>query len=110
VGTLIDRRGAARHILRADEYDRRSGKPLGANLGEISRHDARRCAARARHHVSQRSRSLDLSINRSAHGIGEIGITGVAPAIASAVYHATGVRVRNLPIKIVDLIAPKGQS
>jgi xanthine dehydrogenase YagR molybdenum-binding subunit len=31
-------------------------------------------------------------------GIGEIGITGVAAAIANAVYHATGVRVRDLPI------------
>jgi len=31
-------------------------------------------------------------------GIGEIGIVGMAAAIANAVYHATGVRVRNLPI------------
>src|SRR5262249_30849600 len=31
-------------------------------------------------------------------GAGEIGITGVAAAIASAVYHATGIRVRELPI------------
>jgi xanthine dehydrogenase YagR molybdenum-binding subunit len=31
-------------------------------------------------------------------GIGEIGIVGAAPAIANAVYHATGVRVRELPI------------
>jgi len=31
-------------------------------------------------------------------GIGEIGITGVAAAIANAVYHATGIRVRDLPI------------
>ena len=31
-------------------------------------------------------------------GIGEIGITGVAAAVANAVYHATGVRVRDLPI------------
>jgi xanthine dehydrogenase YagR molybdenum-binding subunit len=31
-------------------------------------------------------------------GIGEIGITGVAAAIANGVYHATGVRVRDLPI------------
>jgi xanthine dehydrogenase YagR molybdenum-binding subunit len=31
-------------------------------------------------------------------GIGEIGITGVAAAIANAVYHATGKRVRELPI------------
>ena len=33
-----------------------------------------------------------------ARGLGEIGITGVAPAIANAIYHATGVRVRDLPI------------
>jgi xanthine dehydrogenase YagR molybdenum-binding subunit len=31
-------------------------------------------------------------------GVGEIGITGVAGAIANAVYHATGNRVRSLPI------------
>ena len=31
-------------------------------------------------------------------GIGEIGIVGVAAAIANAVYHATGIRVRELPI------------
>ncbi|MCE7065947.1 xanthine dehydrogenase family protein molybdopterin-binding subunit [Dyadobacter sp. CY326] len=31
-------------------------------------------------------------------GVGEIGIIGVAGAIANAVFHATGVRVRNLPI------------
>jgi xanthine dehydrogenase YagR molybdenum-binding subunit len=31
-------------------------------------------------------------------GTGEISITGVAPAIANAVYHATGIRVRDLPI------------
>jgi xanthine dehydrogenase YagR molybdenum-binding subunit len=33
-----------------------------------------------------------------AKGIGEIGITGLAAAIANAVYHATGRRVRDLPI------------
>ena len=33
-----------------------------------------------------------------AKGIGEIGIVGTAAAIANAVYHATGVRVRDLPI------------
>jgi xanthine dehydrogenase YagR molybdenum-binding subunit len=33
-------------------------------------------------------------------GIGEIGITGVAAAIANAVYNATGVRVRELPITL----------
>ncbi|HTW86183.1 MAG TPA: xanthine dehydrogenase family protein molybdopterin-binding subunit [Candidatus Sulfotelmatobacter sp.] len=41
----------------------------------------------------------DLAFNPlGVRGIGEIGITGVAAAIANAVYHATGVRVRDLPI------------
>jgi xanthine dehydrogenase YagR molybdenum-binding subunit len=42
-----------------------------------------------------------------ARGIGEIGLAGVAPAIAAAVYHATGVRVRELPIRIEDLLQSK---
>jgi CO/xanthine dehydrogenase Mo-binding subunit len=37
-------------------------------------------------------------------GLGEIGIVGVAAAVANAVYHATGVRVRKLPITLADLI------
>jgi xanthine dehydrogenase YagR molybdenum-binding subunit len=33
-----------------------------------------------------------------AKGIGEIALVGVAPAIANAVYNATGKRIRQLPI------------
>lgn len=39
-----------------------------------------------------------------ARGAGEIGITGLAAAIANAVHHATGVRVRSLPIGPADLL------
>ena len=39
-----------------------------------------------------------------ARGIGEIGLTGCASAIANAVYHASGVRVRELPIRIENLL------
>lgn len=50
----------------------------------------------------------DLIVNEyGARGIGEIGMAGVAPAITSAVYHATGVRVRELPIRIEDLLQSK---
>jgi xanthine dehydrogenase YagR molybdenum-binding subunit len=38
-------------------------------------------------------------------GVGEISICGVAPAIANAVYHATGKRLRELPITIDQLLA-----
>jgi xanthine dehydrogenase YagR molybdenum-binding subunit len=41
----------------------------------------------------------DLNFNAlGVRGIGEIGITGVAAAVANAVYHASGRRVRDLPI------------
>ncbi len=33
-----------------------------------------------------------------AKGIAELALVGVAPAVANAVYHATGKRVRDLPI------------
>jgi xanthine dehydrogenase YagR molybdenum-binding subunit len=39
-----------------------------------------------------------------AHGIGEIGITGVGAAVANAIYNATGKRVRELPITLDKLL------
>jgi xanthine dehydrogenase YagR molybdenum-binding subunit len=39
-----------------------------------------------------------------ARGIGEIGITGVGAAVANAVYNATGIRVRDLPITLDKLM------
>src|SRR5262249_54619122 len=38
-------------------------------------------------------------------GVGEIGVTGSAGAVANAVWHATGVRVRTFPITLDALIA-----
>jgi xanthine dehydrogenase YagR molybdenum-binding subunit len=35
-----------------------------------------------------------------AKGVGEIGITGVAASIANAVFHATGKRIRDLPLRV----------
>jgi xanthine dehydrogenase YagR molybdenum-binding subunit len=47
----------------------------------------------------------DLALNSiGARGIGEIGLVSVAPAITNAVFHATGVRVRDLPVRIEDLL------
>ncbi|MHB0776115.1 xanthine dehydrogenase family protein molybdopterin-binding subunit [Halomonas sp. WWR20] len=47
----------------------------------------------------------DFNFNEfGARGIGEIGITGVAAAVANAVYHATGKRFRELPITIAKLL------
>jgi xanthine dehydrogenase YagR molybdenum-binding subunit len=81
--------------------DHRSGRTLNANLAEyhipvnadvpsleallIDEHDP---------HVNA------LGIK----GVGEIGITGSAGAVANAVWHATGIRARRFPIRIEDLV------
>jgi xanthine dehydrogenase YagR molybdenum-binding subunit len=47
----------------------------------------------------------DMELNPlGARGIGEIGLAGIAAAITEATHHATGVRVRELPITIDKLI------
>ena len=44
-------------------------------------------------------------------GIGELGNVGLNAAVANAVYHATGVRVRTLPIRLEKLLdAPAVQT
>jgi xanthine dehydrogenase YagR molybdenum-binding subunit len=40
-----------------------------------------------------------------ARGIGELGALGIGPAIANAVFHATGIRVRDVPIRPEHLLA-----
>jgi xanthine dehydrogenase YagR molybdenum-binding subunit len=39
-----------------------------------------------------------------ARGVGEIGTVGMAAAVANAIYNATGIRVRHIPIVIEDLL------
>jgi xanthine dehydrogenase YagR molybdenum-binding subunit len=47
----------------------------------------------------------DLHVNpMGSKGIGEIGIVGTAAAVANAVRHATGIRVRDLPITPAKLV------
>jgi xanthine dehydrogenase YagR molybdenum-binding subunit len=47
----------------------------------------------------------DFVLNElGARGVGEIGLAGIAAAVTSAVFHASGVRVRKLPITIEDLL------
>jgi xanthine dehydrogenase YagR molybdenum-binding subunit len=51
----------------------------------------------------------DTHVNpMGSKGIGEIGIVGSSAAIANAVYHATGIRVRDLPITPAKLLPAEG--
>lgn len=47
----------------------------------------------------------DSLLNASGvKGVGEVAMVGVSAAVANAVFHATGMRVRHLPIRIEDLL------
>lgn len=48
------------------------------------------------------------SAHADAYGIGEIGIVGVAAAVANAIYNATGTRARDLPITLDKLVQASG--
>ena len=49
-----------------------------------------------------------ISSPMKAKGVGELGICGAAAAVANAIYHATGVRVRDYPITLDKLIDKMG--
>ncbi len=81
--------------------DQRSGRILNADLGE--------------YHVPVNAdipsveallvEEYDPHVNAlGIKGVGEIGVTGTAGAVANAVWHATGFRARRFPIRIEDLL------
>jgi xanthine dehydrogenase YagR molybdenum-binding subunit len=83
--------------------DPRSGRPMNPNLAE--------------YHVPVNAdvpsleailvEENDPYVNAlGIKGVGEIGITGTAGAVANAVWHATGIRVRQFPITLDRLIEP----
>ncbi|MGO9520147.1 MAG: xanthine dehydrogenase family protein molybdopterin-binding subunit [Candidatus Korobacteraceae bacterium] len=82
-------------------YDSRNGHPVNSNYADY--------LVPTNYDIPEIDCTLldypDPIINQyGARGIGEIGLTGVASALASATYHATGVRVRKLPIRIEALL------
>src|ERR1700716_3402249 len=82
--------------------DRRSGRTLNANLAEYHipvNADVPSLEALLIDEDDPHVNALGIK------GVGEIGITGSAGAVANAVWHATGIRVRRFPIRIEDLVA-----
>jgi xanthine dehydrogenase YagR molybdenum-binding subunit len=94
--------GISMALFEKTRYDRRSGRVMNANLSQYL--------------IPTNADIPDVEIvtieaddphANPAHvrGIGEIGICGSAAAVANAVYHATGMRVRELPISPEVLLA-----
>ncbi|MDB5952440.1 MAG: acylaldehyde oxidase [Massilia sp.] len=93
--------GLGMGLMEKTEFDWRTGRPLNSNLAD--------------YHVPVNADINDIDITvveeddphvnvLGAKGIGEIGIVGVAAALANAVYHATGKRIRDLPITLDKLL------
>jgi xanthine dehydrogenase YagR molybdenum-binding subunit len=98
--------GVGMAMLEATEYDQRSGAPINASLADYVVAVNADCPAIDVTFLDY----PDYKLNPlGARGVGEIGLAGVAAAIANAVHHATGIRVRNLPIRIEDLLAAPGE-
>ncbi|MEJ7812383.1 MAG: xanthine dehydrogenase family protein molybdopterin-binding subunit [Gemmatimonadaceae bacterium] len=93
--------GIGMALLEETTYDHRSGAPINANLADYM---VATNADAPRIDVTFVERPDTVVNQMGARGVGEIGLAGIAAAIASAVYHATGVRVRELPVKIEDLL------
>ena len=95
--------GVGQALLEASEMDRALGRYLSKNLAGYLLP------------VNADLGSVDVSFvdevdpHASAigsRGVGELGAVGVGPAIANAVWHATGVRVRDVPIRPEMLLEP----
>jgi xanthine dehydrogenase YagR molybdenum-binding subunit len=93
--------GVGMALLEETSYDPRNGAPINSNLADyvVAVHaDTPKIEVHFLDHP-------DFAINAlGARGIGEIGLAGTAAAITAAVHHATGVRVRELPVKIEHLL------
>ena len=99
--------GVGMAMLEATEYDQRSGGPINSSLADYLVAVNADCP-----HIDVTFLDYpDYNLNPlGARGVGEIGLAGVAAAITNAVHHATGVRVRKLPIRIEDLLVAPNTS
>ncbi|MFO0614906.1 MAG: molybdopterin cofactor-binding domain-containing protein [Polyangiaceae bacterium] len=88
-------------LLERTERDPRTGRVVTKDLAD---YHVPTCADALAMEVLMIDERDDRVSDVGAKGIGEIGITGAAAAIANAVYHATGKRVRDLPIRLDALL------
>jgi len=96
--------GVGMGLLEETIYDQRTGQPINGNMADYL---MATCADTPDIDVTFLNHPDPAMGEYGARGVGEIGLAGVAPAITAAVYHATGVRVRELPVRIEHLLQSK---
>lgn len=93
--------GIGQALLEEGLVDQRNGRIVNNNLGDYL--VATNADIPPIQVISVGIPDLNASV-LGGKGVGEVGIVGVAPAIANAVFHATGKRVRDLPITLEKLL------
>ena len=93
--------GVGMAMFEHTHYDPPTGAPINSNLADYIMSVNADAPVVDVHFLDY----PDMQLNQlGARGIGEIGLAGVASAITAAVHHATGVRVRELPVTIEKLM------
>ncbi|HYZ63190.1 MAG TPA: xanthine dehydrogenase family protein molybdopterin-binding subunit [Acetobacteraceae bacterium] len=93
--------GVGMAMFEETDYDARNGAPINANLADYMVATNADAPVMDVHFLEY----PDMSLNAlGARGVGEIGLAGMAAAITGAVFHATGVRIRDLPLKLEQLM------
>jgi xanthine dehydrogenase YagR molybdenum-binding subunit len=93
--------GVGMALLEETILDKRTGQPINGSMADYL---MATCPDAPKIDVTFLNYPDPAMGEYGARGIGEIGLAGIAPAITAAVHHATGVRVRELPVKIEDLL------
>jgi xanthine dehydrogenase YagR molybdenum-binding subunit len=93
--------GIGMALLEHTIYDPQNGAPINSNIADYLMAVNADVPPIEVHFLDYPDKVINAV---GARGIGEIGKAGIAAAIAAATYHATGVRVRELPIRIEDLL------
>ena len=96
--------GIGMGLLEETIHDQRTGQPINGSMADYL---MATCADSPEIDVTFLDHPDSAMGEYGARGVGEIGLAGVAAAITAAVHHATGVRVRELPVKIEDLLQSK---
>jgi xanthine dehydrogenase YagR molybdenum-binding subunit len=94
--------GIGMALLEHTSYDPQNGAPINSSLADYIVAVNADAPPIEVHFLDYPDKELN---EIGARGIGEIGLAGIAAAITDAIHHATGMRVRELPVKIEDLLA-----
>ncbi|TGN90308.1 xanthine dehydrogenase family protein molybdopterin-binding subunit [Bradyrhizobium yuanmingense] len=93
--------GIGMALMERTVLDARDGRPVNAHMADYLMPVNLDIPQIEAHFVEE----ADPHVNElGVKGLGEIALVGIAPAIANAVFHATGKRVRTLPIRIEDVL------